>query len=87
MSPFSADFAKMKTFLFVANFLKTTLWSVYVEHILPLHVQFIQPSFFVTFCQNPVLNLLAHPQVAKILKNMCFADAHTRKPLVIAKCY
>ena len=45
------------------------------------------PIRFVTFRQNPVLNLLAHPQVAKILKNMCFADAHIRKSLVIAKCH
>ena len=39
-----------------------------MEHILPLHVQFIHPSVFITFRRNPVLNLVAHPQVVKICK-------------------
>ena len=42
-------FCKNENILFFANFLKTTLFSVYVEDILPLHVLYIQPSVFVTF--------------------------------------
>ena len=61
-------FCKNENILMFANFRKTTLWSVYVENILPLHVQFIHPSVLLHFVRTRYWICLLIPKWLKSLK-------------------